>query len=199
LATFIDSIAALGTIFAVVIRPDNESRGSVSVHVLRGPPKPEEHRNMPLTSAYQLIRERFFELKRKEVGIIPDNVKTILKYLQDDRSLTDNEYKIVITFLQDRRKKQFAFENRNNNLEVEDIDTQDPKSVEELQSRILTIMNSKNGNGRSTDIVSEIDNNPVMKQALNNLISSQCLSNVIKPPAGGMGNMGRPGAGHSFY
>jgi len=41
LSNFIDNIASMGTIFAIVIRPDNEDHRSVSVHVLRGPPKPE--------------------------------------------------------------------------------------------------------------------------------------------------------------
>lgn len=41
LVTFIENIAAMGTIFAVVIRPDNEAHRSVSVHVLRGCEKAE--------------------------------------------------------------------------------------------------------------------------------------------------------------
>jgi hypothetical protein len=41
LNSFIDNIASMGTIFAIVIRPDNQAHSSVSVHVLRGVMKPE--------------------------------------------------------------------------------------------------------------------------------------------------------------
>lgn len=40
-SSFIESLAMRGAIFAVVIRPENEAHRSVSVHILRGPPKPE--------------------------------------------------------------------------------------------------------------------------------------------------------------
>jgi len=71
---------------------------------------------MPLTAAYQLIKERYYELKRKEVGILPDNVKAILKLLLEERMLTEKEYATVIRFLQDRLRKQNAFEKRTNNV-----------------------------------------------------------------------------------
>jgi len=71
---------------------------------------------MPLTAAYQLIKDRYYELKRKEIGIIPEPIKKILNFLLDDRQLTELEYTNVIKFLQERLRKQNSFEKRTNNV-----------------------------------------------------------------------------------
>jgi len=52
LSHFIDNIASMGTIFAIVIRPDNENHRSVSVHVLRGPPKAEGTYQVSIQKVY---------------------------------------------------------------------------------------------------------------------------------------------------
>lgn len=77
---------------------------------------------MPLTAAQQLIKERYFEIKRREVGVVPDNMKAILKSLLDEQPLHDKQYTTIIKFLQDRRRRQKAFENRTNNIVSESVD-----------------------------------------------------------------------------
>lgn len=71
---------------------------------------------MPLVQAYQLIKDRYLQIKRKEVGVVPDIIKQILQNLLNELTLSDKEYLTVIKFLQDRRRKLKAFENRTNNI-----------------------------------------------------------------------------------
>lgn len=71
---------------------------------------------MPLAASYQLIKERYLEIKKAEVGVVPENTKIILRSLIDEKTLTDKEYSVIIKFLQDRRRKLKAFENRTNNV-----------------------------------------------------------------------------------
>ncbi|CAG7710005.1 unnamed protein product [Allacma fusca] len=134
ISTFIENLAHRGTIFAVVIRPDNEAHKSVSVHVLRGPPKPEEHRNMPLPTAYALIQKCYADLRKKDIGPIPEHIKSLMRYMVDERSLTDQEYAMVIAFLQERRKRQAAFDSR---IPYDSAGAM--YNSEELQKRILSI------------------------------------------------------------
>ena len=68
---------------------------------------------MPLQTAYNLIRKSYLDLKKKEIGPIPEKIKAIFKYMLEDRSLTDSEYAAAISFLQDRRERQAAFETRS--------------------------------------------------------------------------------------
>jgi len=98
---------------------------------------------MPLSAAYQLIRDRYYDLKRKEVGIIPDNIKGILKMLMEEKTPSDVEYSSVIKFLQSRRRKQNAFEKRTSNiigLAVEDEDLLNNPEADALRTKILTIL-----------------------------------------------------------
>jgi hypothetical protein len=71
---------------------------------------------MPLSAAYSLIRDRYTEIKRREVGVVPENIRVVLRSLIDEKTLTDKEYSLIIKFLQDRRRKLKAFENRTNNI-----------------------------------------------------------------------------------
>lgn len=68
---------------------------------------------MPLATAFTLIQNRYLDLRKKEIGPIPEEIKAIFKYILEDRCLTDTEYGMVIAFLQDRRKRQADFENRS--------------------------------------------------------------------------------------
>jgi hypothetical protein len=74
---------------------------------------------MPLVAAYKLLQDKYKEMKRKEIGSIPPRMIEIFKDLQEERMLTDTQYVEAIKFLQERRRKQQAFENRTNNIVVD--------------------------------------------------------------------------------
>lgn len=75
-----------------------------------------DHKNVPLTKAYDLIYKFYNELKQKEIGIVPDNMKSILSKVLQEQTLKDNEYVMLVRFLQERRKRQSSFLNRTSNV-----------------------------------------------------------------------------------
>lgn len=75
-----------------------------------------DHKNVPLTKAYDLIYKFYNELKQKEIGIVPDNMKNILSKVLQEQTLKDNEYVMLVRFLQERRKRQSSFLNRTSNV-----------------------------------------------------------------------------------
>ncbi len=75
-----------------------------------------DHKNVPLTKAYDLIYDFYNKLKQKEIGIVPDNMKSILSKVLQEQTLKDNEYVMLVRFLQERRKRQSSFLNRTSNV-----------------------------------------------------------------------------------
>jgi len=142
LTQLIDNLVKKGTFFAIVVKPENAAHKSLSVHVLRGSPKPTEHRNMPMDEAFNLIFNNYRELKHKELGVVPDPIKMLLEDVINDRSMNDRHYATLISFLMDRRKRQAAFDNRK------PTESEFPAyTTEELQKKILEIICASANNG----------------------------------------------------
>ena len=68
---------------------------------------------MPIGAAYTLIQQCYSDLKKQEIGPVPDNIKAIISFVLQGDEITDELYGQAITFLQQRRERQAAFENRN--------------------------------------------------------------------------------------
>jgi len=134
-AQFLENISYAGTSFAIIIRPDNMSHHSVTMHVLKGVLKPEEHRNMPIEQCYIKIREKLADIRRTEFTHMPANIKGHLALMLDNRSLTDSEYMAILRFIHQRWEKQRLLENRTDYDPGTGISTQ-----EQLKLRILKIL-----------------------------------------------------------
>ena len=57
LAKIIGNISSRGVMFAILVTPLNEDHGSVTLNILQG--DPQEHRNMPLEDAINMIAQLF--------------------------------------------------------------------------------------------------------------------------------------------
>ncbi|XP_042904040.1 nuclear receptor coactivator 5 isoform X3 [Parasteatoda tepidariorum] len=115
----IDDIARRGSLYAMVISPQNETHRSVTVNILHG--TPQEHRNMPLEDALKLLGQNFhkhvrlqrekMERERAERGPYVGNVSAdreiqlLLRMLADGRWLSETELTAVIRYLTERRDK----------------------------------------------------------------------------------------------
>lgn len=115
----IDDIARRGSLYAMVISPQNEVHGSVTLNILYG--TPQEHRNMPLDDALKLVARNFHDYLRNQrevmdrdkaergpyLGTLPADkeMQFLLRVLADGRSITLSEIESVIRYLQERRDK----------------------------------------------------------------------------------------------
>jgi len=108
--TFVTHIASTGASFAVVIRADNETHQSLSVHVLR--PKAEEHRNMPLKTALTFIKERFTLIRQADFVVISPEFLSLTKKMSERFYLTDAEYLTLTKYIQNRWDQQRRIENK---------------------------------------------------------------------------------------
>lgn len=115
----IDDIARRGSLYAMVISPQNEVHGSVTLNILYG--TPQEHRNMPLDDALKLVARNFHDYLRNQreamdrdrsergpyQGALPADkeMQFLLRVLADGRSITLSEIESVIRYLQERRDK----------------------------------------------------------------------------------------------
>lgn len=59
-----------------------------------------------------MIRDRFDDFKTKAVGLVPQEMKELLKKVGNDVPLTDAQYSSVINFFKQRRRRQLEFEFR---------------------------------------------------------------------------------------
>lgn len=66
--------------------------------------------------AYKVIETKYRELREKEIGRTPPEVKNLLKTLCDEKMIKDDDYPRLIKYLHDRRRKQRSFYQRTNNI-----------------------------------------------------------------------------------
>ncbi|XP_046396331.1 nuclear receptor coactivator 5 [Ischnura elegans] len=162
------NISSRGSLYAIVVAPQNEEHRSLTLNILYG--LPEEHRNMPLEDAVNLLARNFdaYCLRKPKggggdlgvggrMGIAggpvpfagsdrhPDNIQALFTLLVEQRPLTVLQYDRVIGYLKEKREVQVRVELGESKPPV---DLPDPlqkpntQQQQELQHRILNILNS---------------------------------------------------------
>ena len=113
LQKIIGNISSRGVSYALVVTPMNEEHRSVTLNVLRGPQQ-QEHRNMPIDDAMNLLAKNFeatIELRAKTGGDrMPNDVRTVLGFLVDSRPLSVMEYDKLIRYLAGKREQMLRSE-----------------------------------------------------------------------------------------
>ncbi|XP_026762546.1 nuclear receptor coactivator 5 isoform X2 [Galleria mellonella] len=130
------NIASRGCLYAILVMPQNQEHRSLTLTILHG--LPQEHRNMPLEDALQLISRNFQEVQRGGPSG-REAVYALLGQLADGRTLTVLQYDKVIEYLQERKNQQIK-------IELGEPLTPAPattKTQVDLQERILSILNDK--------------------------------------------------------
>ncbi|XP_012153121.1 nuclear receptor coactivator protein neosin isoform X2 [Megachile rotundata] len=156
LSRVLGNIASRGCLYAVVVTPINQEHHSLTLNILHG--LPQEHRNMLVDDAINLIQRDFANYKAGGRSVPlntpfanerhPDAIQVLLNMLADNHQLTVLQYDRVIKYLEIKREEQVQVELGD----VKDLPTatttitvSDPKQAE-LQSRILNILNSNKTN-----------------------------------------------------
>ncbi|XP_018393900.1 PREDICTED: hybrid signal transduction histidine kinase L [Cyphomyrmex costatus] len=152
LGRVLGNIASRGCLYAVVVTPVNHEHHSLTLNILHG--LPQEHRNMPVEDAINLISRDFANYKSGGRSVPlntplssdrhPDAIQVLLNMLADNHQLTVLQYDRVIKYLDIKREEQVQVELGDaKDLPVKTSLTSisDPKQAE-LQTRILNILNS---------------------------------------------------------
>ncbi|XP_049874254.1 nuclear receptor coactivator 5 [Pectinophora gossypiella] len=129
------NIASRGCLYAILVMPQNQEHRSLTLTILHG--LPQEHRNMPIEDALQLLSRNFQEVQRGGPSG-REAVYALLGQLADGRTLTVLQYDKVLEYLQERREQQVK-------IELGEPLTTAPTTKKEvdLQQRILSILNDK--------------------------------------------------------
>ncbi|XP_068618339.1 nuclear receptor coactivator 5 [Battus philenor] len=130
------NIANRGCLYAILVMPQNQEHRSLTLTILHG--LPQEHRNMPLEDALQLLSRNFQEVQHGGSSG-REAVYALLGQLADGRSLTVLQYDKVIEYLQDRKEHQIKLELGEPLAST----TTNSKAQTELQQRIMSILNEK--------------------------------------------------------
>ncbi|XP_069692035.1 nuclear receptor coactivator 5-like isoform X2 [Periplaneta americana] len=160
------NISGRGSLYAIVVMPQNEVHRSLTLNILHG--LPQEHRNMPLEDAVPLIMRNFEAYMRGEkmpttiptpISVVsssvpltdrhPEAIQVLLNLLSDNRQLTVLQYDRVIRYLQDKREMQIQLELGDAKDLAPVKTTQEPanKQQVDLQHRILNILNNTSNTG----------------------------------------------------
>ncbi|XP_011873546.1 PREDICTED: probable serine/threonine-protein kinase DDB_G0267686 isoform X2 [Vollenhovia emeryi] len=152
LGRVLGNIASRGCLYAVVVTPINHEHHSLTLNILHG--LPQEHRNMPVEDAINLISRDFANYKAGGRSVPlntplanerhPDAIQVLLNMLADNHQLTVLQYDRVIKYLEIKREEQVQVELGDaKDLPVKTPLTavNDPKQAE-LQTRILNILNN---------------------------------------------------------
>ncbi|KAJ0178189.1 hypothetical protein K1T71_006012 [Dendrolimus kikuchii] len=129
------NIASRGCLYSILVMPQNQEHRSLTLTILHG--LPQEHRNMPVEDALQLLSRNFQEVQRGGPSG-REAVYALLGQLADGRTLTVLQYDKVIEYLQERREQQVKIE-----LGEPLPSAPASKTQVDLQQRILSILNDK--------------------------------------------------------
>ncbi|XP_017887600.1 homeobox protein 2-like isoform X2 [Ceratina calcarata] len=156
LSRVLGNIASRGCLYAVVVTPVNQEHHSLTLNILHG--LPQEHRNMPVDDAINLMSRDFTTYKAGARSVPlntpfanerhPDAIQVLLNMLADNHQLTVLQYDRVIKYLEIKREEQVQVElgdAKDLPTTTPTITVSDPKQAE-LQSRILNILNSNKTN-----------------------------------------------------
>ncbi|XP_015610099.1 uncharacterized protein LOC107274966 isoform X2 [Cephus cinctus] len=145
------NIASRGCLYAIVVTHINQEHRSLTLNILHG--LPQEHRNMPIDDAINLISRDFSNYRSGgrsvplnvplTVDRHPDAIQVLLNMLADNHQLTVLQYDRVIKYLEVKREEQVQVElgDTKDLPTTTSLTASDPKQAE-LQSRILNILNS---------------------------------------------------------
>ncbi|XP_066590444.1 nuclear receptor coactivator 5-like isoform X2 [Prorops nasuta] len=151
------NIASRGCLYAVVVTPTHQEHRSLTLNILHG--LPQEHRNMPMEDAINLISRDFANYKAGgrpiplnttlASGRHPDAIQVLLNMLADNHQLTVLQYDRLLKYLEIKREEQVQTELGDvKDLPSTTLPVSDPKQAE-LQSRILNILNSNKTNSNA--------------------------------------------------
>ncbi|XP_037043725.1 nuclear receptor coactivator 5 [Bradysia coprophila] len=162
------NISSRGSLFAIVVTPQNQEHRSITVNILFG--EPAEHRNMPVDDAIEFIFRTFEDQMRGPRPTLsanatttpvlptavqitptasyaapplntphPEAIQLLINLLAENRPITVLQYDRVIKYLQERRELQLKAEVGD---APPDIPIPPPVDTEvELQKKILDILN----------------------------------------------------------
>ncbi|KYN41476.1 Nuclear receptor coactivator 5 [Trachymyrmex septentrionalis] len=152
LGRVLGNIASRGCLYAVVVTPINHEHHSLTLNILHG--LPQEHRNMPVEDAINLISRDFANYKSGGRSVPlntplaserhPDAIQVLLNMLADNHQLTVLQYDRVIKYLDMKREEQVQVElgdAKDLPVKTSLAPVNDPKQAE-LQTRILNILNN---------------------------------------------------------
>ncbi|KYQ46885.1 Nuclear receptor coactivator 5 [Trachymyrmex zeteki] len=152
LGRVLGNIASRGCLYAVVVTPINHEHHSLTLNILHG--LPQEHRNMPVEDAINLISRDFTNYKSGGRSVPlntplaserhPDAIQVLLNMLADNHQLTVLQYDRVIKYLDMKREEQVQVElgdAKDLPVKTSLAAVNDPKQAE-LQTRILNILNN---------------------------------------------------------
>ncbi|XP_071638939.1 uncharacterized protein Neos [Temnothorax longispinosus] len=161
LGRVLGNIASRGCLYAVVVTPINHEHHSLTLNILHG--LPQEHRNMPVEDAINLISRDFANYKAGGRSVPlntplanerhPDAIQVLLNMLADNHQLTVLQYDRVIKYLDMKREEQVQVELGDaKDLPVKTplAPVNDPKQAE-LQTRILNILNNSKSAATGTE------------------------------------------------
>ncbi|KAL4712043.1 hypothetical protein ACJJTC_003710 [Scirpophaga incertulas] len=167
------NIASRGCLYAILVMPLNLENKSLTLTILHG--LPQEHRNMPLEDALQLISRNFQEVQRGGSSG-REAVYALLGQLADGRTLTVLQYDKVIEYLKERKEQQIKVE-----LGEPLTKPASNKAEVDLQQRILSILNDKKVLAPSQPVKeptppppptnqSKLLNDPTVRKALDSIL-----------------------------
>ena len=160
LAKIFSNITSRGVTFAILVTPLNEDHNSVTLNILQG--QQQEHRNMPLEDAINMIAQ-LFEQGLETSGnkntssqnsqgkkFMPEDVKNVFGFLMDNRPLSVMEYDKLIKYLVKQRENVLKNEYGEDipaNLITPPIgpplDMATKAKQDELQAKIMEVLNKQ--------------------------------------------------------
>ena len=200
-----EDVTQRGSPFAIVLNDQNETHQSCTVSILHG--VAQEHRNMPLEDALNLVDRSFQQFIKDEKAKAKDpsnnykhlppgeQMQYLLNLLADNHYLSVDELTKVITYLEDRKKKVIAHEMGPNAVAVEQ-EKNINKQQQELQAKILSILGPDAQTGEAPPVPApqplappaySMANSPRVQQAIDTLMQSgsnllQNISSEVNPP-----------------
>ncbi|XP_059472008.1 nuclear receptor coactivator 5-like [Neocloeon triangulifer] len=184
--TLLSTIASRGTLYAISVSPQHELKASMTLNILHGE-DPEEHRNMPIDKAIAMVGrdfERYVASGGKRQGEVttasglPEGIENMLNLLAQSKPLTVMQYEALIKFLALKREVQVKLELGNTQtIESKPVSlgvsapSAGESQAEQLQKRIMSIMEQKLGKTEPPKPAAPIMDDPKVQKALSSLFS----------------------------
>ncbi|XP_050300573.1 nuclear receptor coactivator 5 [Anthonomus grandis grandis] len=189
------NISSRGCLYAILVMPQNEEHRSLTLNVLHG--IPQEHRNMPIDDALLLVQRNFEAYMRGEKAPEDPNkmtladrhpapIQMLFNLLAENRMLTTPQYDRLFKYLQERRDLQREHEISEGLTEDADDGSRDKSN--ELQNRILNILNKTNDPIIPTSITAPepappepstpLLKDPSVQKALDSILSGDMFKNI---------------------
>jgi len=207
LAKIFSNITSRGVTFAILITPLNQDHNSVTLNILQG--QQQEHRNMPLEDAINMIAQLFEQgLEHNNSGgkqfnddqlasskkFMPEDVKNVFGFLMDNRPLSVMEYDKLIKYLVKQRENVLKNEYGEDipaNLITPPIgpplDMATKSKQDELQAKIMEVLNKQKEPPKVSAAAPELSAS--LQKAIDSLIKSG--PNLLSG--------GNPGGGPASY